>query len=45
MAEIQSLYYDTGEDKAPLDPNGFGRMTKVLPDSVDEIIEIMKFTK
>jgi hypothetical protein len=42
MNELKSLHYDTGEDTKPWDANGFGCVTSALPDSVDEIIKILK---
>jgi hypothetical protein len=44
MGEIKCLHFDTGEDTKPWDMNGFGCVTEVLPDSIDEIIEILKLS-
>ena len=44
MNEIECLRYDTGEDTKPWDLNGFGCVTQILPDDIDEIIEIMRLT-
>lgn len=41
---LESLHYDTGERKEPChnDLNGFGNVTEPLPETIDELIELMK---